>query len=189
MLKTICNLSCGQSSKGATIRPAEVPTSPQVLAAMIALAGTQLPTRVPSYDILHQIAAVGYIVASNHAMVYVWDPKIATELRPVTKFRAHPVGSYCLLAKLSPDSRSLVRTLSDKSAKLWDTAKWELKSCWRAHTKWVWDAAFSADSRYLITASSDRTARLWNLRTGEVVKQYNGHPLAVTCVALNDSYV
>jgi G protein beta subunit-like protein len=129
------------------------------------------------------------IAASNHGMVYVWDPKIATDLRPIAKFRAHPVGSYCLHAKFSPDSRSLVTTSSDKSAKLWDTTTWELKSCLRAHTKWVWDAAFCADSSYLITASSDRTARLWNLRTGDVVLQYNGHPLAVTCVALNDSSV
>jgi len=57
----------------------------------------------------------------------------------------------------------------------------------RQHTSWVWDAVFSADSSYLVTASSDHSARLWNLRTGEVVRQYNGHQTTVTCVALNDS--
>jgi target of rapamycin complex subunit LST8 len=129
------------------------------------------------------------VAASNHAMVYVWDPANATDLRPITKFRAHATGSYCLHAKISPDSRSLVTTSSDKSAKLWDTKTWELKACLMAHTKWVWDAAFCADSSYLVTASSDHTARLWNLRSSEVVRQFNGHPSAVTCVALNDSSV
>jgi G protein beta subunit-like protein len=129
------------------------------------------------------------IAASNKSMVYVWDFASATDLKPITKFRAHPVGYYCLHAKISPDSRTLVTTSSDKSAKLWDTATWELKSSLNAHSKWVWDAAFCADSSYLVTASSDHTARLWNLRTSEVVRQYNGHPSAVTCVALNDSSV
>ncbi len=55
------------------------------------------------------------------------------------------------------------------------------------HRKWVWDAVFSADSSYLVTASSDNVARLFNLRTGEVVRKYEGHQYAVTCVALNDS--
>ena len=50
-------------------------------------------------------------------------------------------------------------------------------------------AAFCADSSYLVTASSDATARLWNLRTGDVVRKYDGHQGAVTCVALNDSSV
>mmetsp|Transcript_16329 Transcript_16329/g.18838 ORF Transcript_16329/g.18838 Transcript_16329/m.18838 type:complete len:308 (+) Transcript_16329:119-1042(+) len=129
------------------------------------------------------------VALSNHAMVYVWDPTLANDLRPVTKFRAHTIGSYGLHAKISPDSQSLVTTSSDKTAKIWDTTTWECKSTLIAHKKWVWDAAFCADSSYLVTASSDHTARLWNLRTSEVVRQYNGHPSAVTCVALNDSSV
>lgn len=137
------------------------------------------------------------VAFSNHAMVYVWDPKNITQLQPVTKFCAHPTApesgaaaaSYGLHAKVSPDSRSLVTTSSDATAKLWDTATWECISVLESHSKWVWDAAFCADSSYLVTASSDHTARLWNLRSGDVVRQYNGHPSAVTCVALNDSSV
>lgn len=144
-------------------------------------------TYIQSVDISEDETTL--VAVSNHAMVYVWDPTFCTDLRPVTKFRAHPVGSFCLHAKISPDSRSLVTTSSDKTAKLWDTTAWDLKSTLKAHSKWVWDAAFCADSSYLVTASSDNTARLWNLRTSEVVRQYNGHPSAVTCVALNDSSV
>jgi G protein beta subunit-like protein len=51
----------------------------------------------------------------------------------------------------------------------------------------VWDTVFSADSLYLVTVSSDQSGKLWDLRTSEVVRNYTGHNLAVTCVALNDS--
>ena len=127
------------------------------------------------------------VAVSNHAVVFVWDPTNPENLKPLTKFRAHPVGSYCLHAIISPDSRTLVTTSSDKTAKLWDTTTWELTATLSKHTKWVWDAAFCADSSYLVTASSDHTARLWNLRNAEVVREYKGHPSPVTCVALNDS--
>lgn len=129
------------------------------------------------------------VAVSNHAMVFVWDPNRSKDLVPITKFRAHAPGTYCLHAIISPDSRHLVTTGSDGTARLWDTGTWKLAQELKQHTKWVWDAAFCADSSYLVTASSDNTAKLWNLRDGVVVRQYNGHQSAVTCVALNDSSV
>jgi G protein beta subunit-like protein len=129
------------------------------------------------------------VAVSNHGTVFCWDPTQPHALQPITKFRAHPLGTYCLHAKISPDCRHLCTTGSDGSAKLWDTTTWELSQNLQEHSKWVWDAAFCADSSYLVTASSDSTARLWNLRTGEVVRQYHGHQSAITCVALNDSSV
>jgi len=128
-----------------------------------------------------------FVAASNHGDVYVWDATDTCNFIPIVKFRAHPPGSYCLKAKISPDCRHLVTTSSDCTARLWDTSTWELTQTLAQHTRWVWDAAFSADSSYLVTASSDHSARLWNLRTGDVVRQYTGHQSAVTCVALNDS--
>ena len=146
------------------------------------------------------------VAVSNHGTVFVWDPSmrgttgplsveddlddltVESFLRPVTKFRAHTPGTYCLHAKIAPDCRHLVTTGSDGTAKLWDTTTWELTST-LPNQKWVWDAAFCADSSYLVTASSDHIASLWNLRTADVVKRYAGHQSAVTCVALNDSNV
>ena len=73
-----------------------------------------------------------------------------------------------------------------------------------SHQKWIWDAVYSADSMYLVTASSDHCGKLWynppsllslahialtlcrDLSTGEVLRNYIGHSLAVTCVALSD---
>ena len=134
------------------------------------------------------------IAANNHAEVFVWNPNDASKtenggeaIRPKAKFRAHSFGAYLLHAKISPDGRSLVTTSSDKTARLFDTANWQLTQTLSQHSKWVWDAVFSADSSYLVTASSDKTARLWNLRSGAPVRQYTDHEFAVTCVALNDS--
>ena len=126
------------------------------------------------------------IALSNKGTVFVWDPSIT--VRYVTQFRSNSIpGTYSLHGKIAPDCRHLVTTASDGTAKLWDTATWELSSTLQAGNKWVWDAAFCADSGYLVTASSDNTARLFNLGTARVVQEYYGHQSAVTCVALNDS--
>lgn len=139
------------------------------------------------------------------------DLLAASLLTPITKFRAHAPGTYCLHGKIAPDCRHLVTCGSDGTAKLWDTTTWELQSTLSAQQNnangmngnqnggqrtgnddcnpWVWDAAFCADSTYLVTASSDHIARLWNLKNGLVIRQYHGHESAVTSVALNDSNV
>jgi len=160
------------------------------------------------------------VAVSNHGNVFVWDPSSNKPmdvhnddidninntnnvvnnnwLRPITKFRAHAPGTYCLHGKIAPDCRHLVTTASDGTAKLFDTTTWELTQTLSdppeaqnssSSSCWVWDAAFCADSSYLVTASSDHVARLWNLRTGDTVRHYHGHQSAVTCVALNDSSV
>lgn len=152
------------------------------------------------------------VAANNHADVFIWNPCNSQFFRSLAKFRAHPVGTYLLKAKISPECRHLVTTSSDRTARLWDIShhqnnnnsnliqlsnsmdqannillKPSLSQTLAQHTKWVWDAVFSADSSYLVTASSDHTARLWNLRTGEAVRRYIGHQSSVTCVALNDN--
>jgi target of rapamycin complex subunit LST8 len=104
----------------------------------------------------------------------------------VTKdFQAH--DDYLLKCVISPDLRSIATTSADKTIKLWDTSNWELETILNKHQRWVWDCVYSADSLYLLTASSDQSAKLWDLRSGDVIRNYTGHSLAVTCVALNDS--
>jgi target of rapamycin complex subunit LST8 len=151
--------------------------------------GCLIQTAIQAVDISYDSRT--FVAVSNHGTVYIWDPipQNFLEKPPITKFRAHPPGSFCLHAKISPDCRLLCTTSSDGSARLFDTTTWELSQSLQKHTKWVWDAAFCADSSYLVTASSDSTARLWNLRSSETVRLYQGHSGACTCVALNDSSV
>jgi len=101
------------------------------------------------------------------------------------EYQAHE--DYLLKCVISPDSRSIATTSADKTIKLWDTSDFSLESTLNKHQRWVWDCVYSADSLYLLTASSDQSAKLWDLRTGDVIRNYVGHNLAVTCVALNDT--
>ncbi len=100
---------------------------------------------------------------------------------------------YILKCIISPDVSVVATTSSDKTIRLWNTTTWELEKTLVGHQKWVWDAVFSADSVYLVSASSDRSGKLWLLknagdsRSGEVVRNFTGHTLAVTCIAMNDS--
>lgn len=143
------------------------------------------PIKIQSVDISDDSRTL--VALSTHGLVFAWDPSSLVDgtLRPVTQFRAHDLGVYGLHAKISPDSRHLVTTGSDGTAKLWDTITWHQTKLLN-QPKWVWDAAFCADSSYLVTSSSDNVARLWNLRDGDVVRSFFGHSSAVTCVALND---
>lgn len=67
------------------------------------------------------------VAVSNHGTVFAWDPSgrgtsgsvlsenveemtVESLLRPITKFRAHAPGTYCLHAKIAPDCRHLVTT-------------------------------------------------------------------------------
>ena len=104
--------------------------------------GCLLQTSIQAVDISEDSRT--FAAVSNHGTVYIWDPISQNrgnflENRPITKFRAHPSGSYCLHAKISPDCRHLCTTGSDGSAKLFDTTTWELAHNLQAHSKWVWD--------------------------------------------------
>lgn len=145
---------------------------------------------------------------SVHGAVYVWrlvTHKDTTELKPVTKFRAH--GTYITRVLLSPDVRHLATCSADHTARIWamdlepydnppldendepviqEPPPLELEQELDGHQRWVWDCAFSADSAYLVTACSDHYARLWELQSKNVIRQYNGHHRGAVCVALND---
>jgi G protein beta subunit-like protein len=106
--------------------------------------GCLIQTSIQAVDISEDSRT--FAAVSNHGTVYVWDAISQSAGSgdflsddPILKFRAHPPGSYCLHAKISPDCRHLCTTGSDGSARLWDTTTWELSQCLKAHQKWVWD--------------------------------------------------
>ncbi len=103
------------------------------------------------------------------------------------EFKAH--DDYLLKCVFSPNMKVLCTTSSDHTIKIWDCDCLEAPpiSTLAHHQKWVWDGAFSSDSNYLVSASSDQSAKLWDLRTNEVIRNFIGHQLAVTCVALSDA--
>lgn len=110
----------------------------------------------------------------------------------IKKAQAHK--KYGLKCKFSPDSKLLVTTSADHTAKLWDATSTEsepVSNFTVEGQRWVWDVAFSADSQYMFTASSDGVAKLWSIPDAEVKRTYkeNGHTKAVTCLAFRDGQV
>mmetsp|Transcript_25539 Transcript_25539/g.42627 ORF Transcript_25539/g.42627 Transcript_25539/m.42627 type:complete len:307 (-) Transcript_25539:1468-2388(-) len=128
-----------------------------------------------------------FVAAGSHkGRVFIYTPDQQKGGLILSKeYQAHE--DYLLKCVISPDSRSIATTSADKTIKLWDTSDFSLESTLNKHQRWVWDCVYSADSLYLLTASSDQSAKLWDLRTGDVIRNYVGHNLAVTCVALNDT--
>eukprot|EP01038_Epipyxis_sp_PR26KG_P012793 gene12793-17151_t len=125
-------------------------------------------------------------VGTHKGRLFVYSPYSPTKsLELVKEFQAH--DEYLLKCLISPDVNTIATTSADKLIKLWNTRTWEVEKTLVKHQKWVWDCVFSADSLYLLSASSDQSAKLWDLRNGDVIRNYSGHNLAVTCVALNDT--
>ena len=141
---------------------------------------------VRSLAIAHNSGVSRLIVGTHRGKVFVYSlDRVTRACTLETTFQAH--NDYLLKCVLSPDYAQLATTSADKTVKLWDTTSWTCTQTLAQHQRWVWDAVFSADSLYLVTASSDQSAKLWNLRTGDVLRKYVGHNLAVTCVCLNDT--
>jgi G protein beta subunit-like protein len=125
------------------------------------------------------------LASTNRGTVFAWKLGRGS-FEALHKIDAH--NTYCLKALLSPDSKYLATTSSDKTVKIWNVEKnFALEKTLTGHSAWVWDCSFSADSAYLVTASSDRTAKLWDVKSGEIILEYKGHHKAITAVALNDS--
>ncbi|XP_067635317.1 protein LST8 homolog [Eurosta solidaginis] len=152
---------------------------------------------IPEVDASIQDVAISpdgqYMAAvNNKGNCYIWslssspNQQLST-LSPKLKIAAHK--RYVLRCKFSPDSRLLITTSGDGTARIWETDHFTM---WRelcVDNYWIWDAAFSADSKYVFTASSDSIARLWKLQTKNPERKYTGHTKAITALSFKDEIV
>jgi target of rapamycin complex subunit LST8 len=97
--------------------------------------------------------------------------------------------SYPLRCRFSKNARYVATCSADRTIKVWELQgqRCVLHKTLSGHSRWVWDIAFSADSQYIVSASSDRTLKLWDVANEKILREYQGHQNAVTCLALNDS--
>ncbi|XP_065366076.1 protein LST8 homolog [Calliphora vicina] len=152
---------------------------------------------IPEVDASIQDVAISpdgqYMAAvNNKGNCYIWSLSSSpnqklTTLHPKLKIAAHK--RYVLRCKFSPDSRLLVTTSGDGTARIWKTDDFTMWRELSIDNYWVWDAAFSADSKYLFTASSDGIARLWKLETKNPERKYTGHTKAITALSFKDEIV
>ncbi len=105
-------------------------------------------------------------------LIEVWDA--ATGAHRFT-LRGH-TGNV-LSAVFSPDSRLILSTSADGTARLWDAATGAVKQVLHGHRQGVRAGCFSPDGKLLATASTDGTVRIWITATGQ---EWMTLPLAET---------
>ena len=89
----------------------------------------------------------------------------ATTKQPIGPPLKH--ASTIFYAAFSPDSRLVVTTSEDNTARIWKVTTGELLTAPLVHDGDVLFAVFSPDGKQIVTTSQDRTARLWDVATGE----------------------
>jgi WD40 repeat protein/serine/threonine protein kinase len=70
-------------------------------------------------------------------------------------------------AVFSPDSKSILTTSTDRTARLWDVATGKERRVFVGHRQVIQNGRFSPDGKWVVTASNDGTARVWSLETGQ----------------------
>jgi len=125
--------------------------------------------------------------ASHSSDMFVWTPDDSAEEGYTALVRFKATTKYLLDCAVSPDARTIATCGSDAHVRLWSVEEgFQETAKFTGHTGWVWDLVWSADAGYLVSASADHTAKLWDVRTGQMIRNYSGHSLAITAVALND---
>ena len=107
---------------------------------------------------------LGYRVQflSRKTEVDVWDAATG-EKRATLRGHSGDVTS----AVFSPDSRSILTTSTDGTARLWDVATGETRRILRGHRHVVRTGRFSPNGKWMVTASKDGTCRIWSAETGQ----------------------
>jgi WD40 repeat protein len=93
--------------------------------------------------------------------VAVWDAATGQRQAVLTGHQGDIIS-----AAFSPNSRWVVTTATDRTARSWEAATGKERLVLHGHEQVVRDAAFSADGKWLVTASEDGTARIWDATTG-----------------------
>jgi WD40 repeat protein len=103
-------------------------------------------------------------------LVSLWDTDSG---RLVATLRGHQAD--VLSAAFSFDSRFIVTTSRDRTARIWDAVTGTEHLTLTGHERAVLSAAFGTDGRWLVTSSDDATARIWNAATGQEFFTLSGH--------------
>ena len=75
----------------------------------------------------------------------------------------------------SPDSRYLLSTGQDGTARIWDAETGDELRRFEGHTDALFNGFFSPDGQTVITGSYDKTARVWDVMRGIELQQIRGH--------------
>lgn len=117
------------------------------------------------------LATVG---SDDGAFVKLYD--MQTGKRIPVDFEGHE--ETVLSAEFSADSKRLLTSSYDSSARLWDVETGEQLKVLKGHAFWVWTARFDpSNENRVVTASQDGTAAIWDLEPNRpvIVKSFMEH--------------
>jgi WD40 repeat protein len=86
---------------------------------------------------------------------------------------------------IDPDGKILATASEDKTIKLWDLDKGELKNNLTGHDDAVLCLAYSKDGKYLASGGKDHNVKIWDAATGKELANIEAHLNHVTCLAFS----
>mmetsp|Transcript_10451 Transcript_10451/g.31943 ORF Transcript_10451/g.31943 Transcript_10451/m.31943 type:complete len:318 (-) Transcript_10451:1143-2096(-) len=131
-------------------------------------------------------------VANYVGACFLWSlERGPPKFEPICRHQAH--SRHVLKVAFSPeDPPCLAAGLDDGSVKIWRADRGKIDTegsmpevaSFRHHARWVWDLTFASDCKTLFSASSDMKALLVDTESGLVLKTFEGHQKAITCLAV-----
>lgn len=86
---------------------------------------------------------------------------------------------------VSSDSKFILSSAADNTAKLWDSRTGKLMRTLDGHSHFVSSACFASKGNKAYTASWDKTIKLWDLYSGKCLKTFNCSQQAITSLSIS----
>lgn len=115
-------------------------------------------------------ASVGIPLKAPGGIVHIWDGKTGAR---ISALEGHSKLIFGLA--WSPDSKRIVSTSWDYSARIWDPQTGRQTAVLNGHNGAVARAGWSPNGTRIVTASWDNTARIWDPETGHSLAILEGH--------------
>uniref|UniRef100_A0A6B2L0Y8 Transcriptional repressor Tup1 N-terminal domain-containing protein n=1 Tax=Arcella intermedia TaxID=1963864 RepID=A0A6B2L0Y8_9EUKA len=95
---------------------------------------------------------------------------------------------YIRSVSFSPDGKFLATGAEDKSVKIWDIEKEQIKHNFTGHTLDIYSLDFSPDGKFIVSGSGDKKIKIWRIEDGSFITTIgddNGPVDGVTSVAFS----